>query len=697
MTAARDGKHYRACNLCEAICGLEITVENGRIVDLRGDADDVFSHGHICPKGNALIDLHEDPDRLKRPLVREGTQWREIAWDEAYALVAERLKAVAAAHGNDAIAVYFGNPTVHNSGSYMTQSGFTSAFKTKNVFSATSVDQLPHHLAAIEMFGHPLLMPVPDVDRTDYFLCMGANPMVSNGSIMTAPNMRERLRAIRARGGKIVVVDPRRTETAAVADEHYFIRPGTDAAFLLALLHVVFAEELAHFGRLEALYDGKDALRDVARPFAPENVAGYTGIAAETIRRIARDYATAERAAAYGRVGLSTQPFGTLCQWLLNALNAATAHLDEPGGAMLPHPAVDLLMLAKRGDVHRGRRQSRVRNLPEIINEFPVATLADEILTPGEGQVRALVTVAGNPVLSTPGGARLDGALAQLDFMVSVDPFLNETTRHAHVVLPPAVGLENEHYDAVFYHLAVRDTARYNDAIFPIGDDQRYDWQIFSGLRKAWDGKALQPARERIDLGLRMGPRKTSIEELRAHPHGVDYGPLTPSFPERVMTADGRINLAPEPFVRDVARLAAEVERPAPGLVLVGRRQLRGNNSWMHNAPRLMRGRDRCTLQINPHDAAAHGVHDGDPVEVRSRAGSAVAPAELTDEVMPGVLSLPHGFGHGRAGTRLRVAAEHPGASLNDVTDEQRLDELSGNAALNGVPVEIRVLAPAPA
>jgi anaerobic selenocysteine-containing dehydrogenase len=689
MTAIRDGKHFRACNLCEAICGLEITVNDGAITDLRGDALDPLSHGHICPKGNALIDLHADPDRLKTPIRRAGDAWAPIDWDHAFELVASRLQAIIAEHGDDAVAIYLGNPNVHNSGTLLSAGLFLRTLRTRNRFSATSVDQLPHHRAAVEMFGHPMLIPIPDVDRTDYFLVMGANPLASNGSIMTAPGIRSRIKAVQARGGRVVVLDPRRTETAGIADEHHFIRPGTDALFLLGVLNAIFEAGGAGLGRLAAHTDGLGDLQAAVRAFPPQRVAERTGIDEQTIRRIAREFATAQSAVAYGRVGLSVQQFGGLCQWLVNALNAVTGNLDEPGGMMWPRPAFDLLQQAQRGAVHMGRWNSRVRNLPEFDGEFPVATMAEEMLAPGPGHVRALVTVAGNPVLSTPNGTQLDEALSRLEFMVSIDPYVNETTRHADVILPPATGLEVEHYDVIFHHFAVRNTARYSEPLFPIGPEQRFDWQIFEGLRERMNGKPGKTPRERLDLGLQNGPYGTSIDELREHPHGVDYGALQPCMPDRLLTADGRIRLAPAAFVADLARLGATLAEPVPPLMLIGRRQLRSNNSWMHNAPRLMRGADRCTLMLHPVDAESRGIATGDRVEVRSRVGAISVPAEITDAVMPGVVSLPHGFGHSRPGARLSLAETKPGASLNDLTDHERLDTLTGNAALNGVPVEV--------
>jgi anaerobic selenocysteine-containing dehydrogenase len=670
---------------------LTITVEDGRVTDLRGDPLDPLSRGAICPKGTALLDLYADPDRLRTPIRRDGAAWAPIEWDAAFDLAVDRLREIARVHGNDAIAVYLGNPTAHNSGTLLSMGGFLNALQTKNRYSATSVDQLPSHVAALEMFGHPALIPVPDVDRTDYFLIMGANPLVSNGSLMTAPGMRTRLREIRERGGRVVVLDPRRTETAAVADEHVFVRPGSDAALLLALLDTIFSEDLVRLGRLEPVFRKLDVLREAARAFPAERVAAFTGVAADTIRRIAREFAAARRPVAYGRIGLSTQAFGGLCQWLVLALNAVCGRLDAEGGMMWPQPAFDLILGAKAGEAHSGRWHSRVRGLPEIYNELPVAALIEEMQTPGEGQIRALVTVAGNPVLSTPNGGLLDRVLPGLDFMLCIDPYVNETTRHADLILPPAHGLETEHYDVIFHQFAVRNTARYSEPVFAIDESQRFDWQIFGALRERLTGKRGATPRERLDTGLRYGAYRTSLEAVRAHEHGVDFGPLAPCMPERLLTGDARIDLAPATFVADLKRLDAALAEPVPELALIGRRQLRGNNSWMHNAPRLMRGPDRCTLQIGIADAAARGISSGDVVEVASDAGEIAVLAEVTPDLMPGVVSLPHGFGHGNAAVLLSVAHDRPGASYNDLTDSTRIDELTGNAALCGVPVSVRL------
>ncbi|QKG57945.1 molybdopterin-dependent oxidoreductase [Hymenobacter sp. BRD128] len=695
--------HYRACNLCEAICGLEITHQDGRILRIAGDKADPLSRGHICPKALGLQDIYEDPDRLRRPLRRTATGWEEVSWDTALDEVATRLRAVRAAHGPHATAWYAGNPTVHNSGTQLSMPGFLKALGSRSLFSASSVDQLPHHFAAWQLFGHPLLLPVPDLDRTDYWLILGANPLVSNGSLMTAPDVASRLRAIQARGGRVVVIDPCRTETAARADEHHFIRPGTDVFLLLAMVHTLFAENLVRPGRLADCLDGLAELAAAAvADFAPEQVASRTGMAADTTRRLARELAAAGRGVCYGRVGVSVQEFGGLCLWLVSVLNALTGHLDEPGGAMFATPALDLLGKPQAYERY-DRYRSRVRGVPEFMGELPVACLAEEIRTPGPGQLRALVTSCGNPVLSTPNGGQLDTALASLDFMVSIDIYLNETTRHAHYILPPATGLETAHYDVSFHALAIRNTARYSEPLVEKTAEQRYDWEIFEGLRQRLEtGDAYDPAtaappenpEAKIDLGLRYGaygPAGLSLAALRAQPHGVDLGPLQPRLPHTLRTAGQRINLAPPLLLGDLARarqaLAAPLALAPEQLLLISRRELRSNNSWMHNLPRLIKGRNRCTLHLHPTDAAARHLTAGQLVRVRSRVGSIEVPIELTEAVMPGVVSLPHGYGHQRAGLRLAVASQHPGASLNDLTDDQRLDALTGNAALSGEPV----------
>ncbi|WP_223641965.1 molybdopterin oxidoreductase family protein [Corallococcus sp. EGB] len=714
--------HFRTCNLCEAMCGVRIEVADGRITSIKGDAEDPFSRGHICPKAVALRDLHEDPDRLRHPMKRTASGWERVSWEDAFRDIAQRLHALQKEHGPNAVGAYLGNPNVHNLGAMMFGPQLLRALRTRNRFSATSVDQLPHQLAAHLMFGHQLLVPIPDIDRTRYMLVLGANPLASNGSLMTTPDVRARLRAIQERGGKVVVIDPRRTETAAIADQHVFVRPGTDALALFSLLHVVLEGNAHRMGRLAAFVDGLDTVLPLVRDFPPERTASHTGIAPDVLRGIARDFLAADGAVCYGRVGVSTQPFGSLCQWLINVLNIVTGNLDREGGALFTLPAFDLIGGPRAfgvGPGSHGRWKSRVRGLPESSGELPVAALAEEILTPGEGRIRALFTLAGNPVLSTPNGTQLDAALGQLDFMVSVDPYLNETTRHAHYILPPASLLERGHYDLVFHVLAVRNTAKYSPPVFTAGPDARQDWEILlelqhrlETLRKGRSIRALlqyqalkRMGPERLlDLGLRMGPygsrfhplKKSglSLAKLRASPHGIDLGPMKPSLPGRLRNRSKRIQLAPELFVADVARLRAafpDDAAPREGeLLLIGRRHLRDNNSWMHNVPGLVKGRPRCTLMVHPDDASRLGLTEGANATIRSRVGEVTVPVAVTPDVMPGVVSLPHGYGHQRPGIRQQVASAHAGASINDLTDDQALDVVSGNAAFSGTPVQVR-------
>jgi anaerobic selenocysteine-containing dehydrogenase len=688
--------HYRACNLCEAICGLKIEIQGKEIVSIKGDPDDPLSRGHICPKAVALKDIYEDPDRLRKPVKRTPEGWVEIEWEEAYDAVAAGLKQVQEKHGKDAVGVYLGNPTVHNWGSMLCGPDFLRTLQTRNRFSATSADQLPHHLAAYYMYGHYLSIPVPDVDRTDYMLILGANPLVSNGSLMTAPGMHRRLKAIRARGGKVVVVDPRFTETAAAADQHVFVRPGQDAFFLLALIHTFFDEKLTVLRHLEPLIKGLEDVAMLAKKYAPEIIAGKVGIAAGTIRAIARDFAKAPSAVCYGRMGLSTQEYGGLCQWLIQVINILTGNLDRPGGSMFALPAFDLIAQQvarnKRGSF--GRWKSRVGGLPEFGGELPVAVMASEILTPGEGQVRALVTSAGNPVLSVPNGGQMDEALAGLEFMVSIDIYINETTRHADIILPPATGLETDHYDMIFHFFAVRNTARYSPVLFEKTTEQRYDWEIFRELASrmgSTDKNKLSP-KQMLAYALPFGPYATqglTLESLLENPQGVDLGPLQACLPERLFTSDKKIDLVPDIFVADLVRLDAQQAADPESFLLIGRRQLRSNNSWMHNSYRLVKGNERCTLLIHPEDARGRNIKNGQAVRVQSAVGEVTLPAEITEEMMPGVVSIPHGWGHKREGIRLSVAEKHAGVSINDLTDESQIDRLSGNAVFSGIPVSL--------
>jgi anaerobic selenocysteine-containing dehydrogenase len=713
-----ESSHFRTCHLCEAMCGVEIRSRGTEILSIRGDHQDPFSRGHICPKAVALKDLHEDPDRLREPVRRTATGWQRISWDVAFEEVARGLVEIQARDGNDAVATYYGNPQVHSYTALLGGTAFSRTLRTHNRFSATSVDQLPHHVAAWFMYGHQLLIPIPDLDRTEFLLVIGANPVVSNGSLMTAPDLATRLKDIRRRGGRLVVVDPRRTETAALADTHLFICPGTDALFLLGLLNVMFAEGLQKPGPLAASADGLDEIHQLCKGYPPERVAGATGIAAYDLRRLARDFASAGTAVCYGRMGASTQRFGTLTQWLIQVMNFVTGNLDRPGGAMFTRPAFDAVALAS-GLGQRGnfdRRRTRVRGLPEFGGEFPVAALAEEILTPGPGRIRALVTAAGNPVISTPNGRQLEQALASLDFMVAVDFYINETTRHAHLILPPTFALERDHYDLVFHALAIRNTAKYSLPLFKAPAGARHDWQIFAELKRrieARDPKRRGSLRERLvsrymtpqrtlALGLRFGPHGprwnplapgVTRSRLARQPHGVDLGPLEPCLPGRLATRGKRIALAPELLLREAARLdeiAAGGSASAGGeLLLIGRRDPRSNNSWMHNSHRLVKGPPRCVLFMHPVDASRRGIANGAIARVASRVGAVELAIELTEDIMPGVVSIPHGWGHHRPGIQLGIASQHAGVSVNDLTDEHALDALCGNAALNGLPVTV--------
>lgn len=688
--------HYRTCNLCEAVCGIEIEHADGKILSIKGDKQDPFSRGHICPKAFALKEIYEDEKRLKFPMKRFGDEFKEISWDEAFDEIAEKIAEIQAECGRNAVAVYQGNPSVHNFGTLLNSGSLLKALKTQNNFSATSVDQLPHHFAAWAMFGHPLLIPIPDIDRTDFFLIFGANPLASNGSLKTAPDVINRLESIKKRGGKIVLIDPRRTETARVADEHHFIKPSSDAYFLLAMIYTLFEEDLARLDRLAEFTDGEEKFIEFVQDYAPEKVENLTGISASEIRRIAIEFANARTAVCYGRIGVSTQKFGGLCQWLINAINILTANFDREGGAMFTAPAFDVLQIEKSTNIYN-RWQSRVRKLPEFMGELPVAALAEEILTEGEGQIKALITSCGNPVLSTPNGAQLEKALEKLEFMVSIDIYINETTRHANIILPTATGLETSHYDVIFYLLAVRNAAKYSAPLFEKAENAKYDWEIFQTLAHRLSNSneplKLTPPEAKLNFGLMFGRYKLSLEELNKNPHGIDLGELKPCLPERLLTDGKRINLAPEILVKDLERLKAQMNQTNDfPFALIGRRHLRDNNSWLHNAEVLVKGKNRCTAMINPNDAEKLNLQTGETVKISSRVGTIEIPCEITENIMPGVVSIPHGYGHDREGIRLDTAKNIAGASINDLTDELLLDDLTGNAAFSNVRVRIEAV-----
>ena len=695
--------HHRACHLCEAICGLLIETQGDQIISIKGDPDDPLSRGHICPKAVALQDIHSDPDRLRSPVKRvrreDGSDdFVPIQWSEALDTVASALVKAVQDNGVDSIGVYLGNPTVHNYGMLTHQGSLFRHLRTRNRFSATSVDQLPHHLVSLWLFGHKLLFPIPDIDRTDYFLMLGANPIASNGSIWTVPDVRKRIKSLTARGGKLVVVDPRRTETASLSSDYIAIKPGSDAWLLLAIIRTIVVKGWVRLRNLQDFVVGLDAIESAVERFTPEVASEKTGISAEHIEQVAHDFAHADAAICYGRMGVSTQRYGALCQWAIQVLNILTGNLDREGGSMFTLPAVDQVENTSPGGF--GRHSSRVSQLPEFDRELPASVLAEEITTEGEGQIRVLFTGAGNPVLSTPSGHKLDDAMEQLDFMVSLDPWINETTRHADIILPPTSPLEHDHYDLAFHVNAMRNTARYNPPVFEKAEHALHDWEIFEALgQRVAEGLGLDskpsPAPEVIiDFGLKAGPygqasaEQLDLAVLKSNPSGVDLGPLQPLLPGRLKTPGQQIDLAVPAVLHDLERLLHDTDSDAP-YSLIGRRHVRDCNSWMHNFRRLVKGKDRCTLMVNPVDAEREGWCAGDDVQIASSAGSVRAKVEVSDEIMAGVVSLPHGYGHNRNGTKMTIANDHAGVSCNDVTDARYFDALSGNAAINGVPVHV--------
>lgn len=680
--------HTRTCHICEANCGILVELEGFRVVSIKGDPDDVLSKGHVCPKATAIADIEMDPDRLRSPAKRVDADWVPVSWEEAFHDIAQRYAAIKAAGQEGAL--YIGNPNAHSYANGMAFPGLKKAMATPNVFSASTVDQIPQQLVNMWVFGHNALWPIPDIDRTACMVIIGANPFASNGSTWTVPGVRERVKALKARGGRLVVVDPRRTETADAADTHLFIRPGTDAAFLIALLLSLDAAGLVNPGRLSPMLDGFDTALAALRRFDVQALAAWCAVPEDEIRALAAELGSGRPAVVYGRMGVSTAEFGTLNHWLIQLLNIATGNLDREGGAMFSTPAIDLV--AGSGAGNRGRHRSRVSGHPELLGEYPVVALAEEITTPGPGQVKALVVVAGNPVLSCPDGGALDDALATLDLMVSIDMYVTETSRHAHYILPPCGPLAKDHYPLALGPIAVRNFAKYSPALRPLAPGEKTDWEILTELSRAIaqarGTPAANPVPPRVMLDGMLKRRGLSLEVLEAHPHGLDLGPLEAGrLPERLK--DGMLHCAPAECLLDLDRLAARMAEPEKGLRLIGRRHIRSNNSWLHNSKRLLKGPDRCTLMIHPDDATPRGIGDGAMVRVETTAGCVEVRAEVTDAVMPGTVSLPHGFGHGRDGVKLSVARTRPGVSLNDLTRRDRFDPLSGNAALNGTPVEV--------
>jgi anaerobic selenocysteine-containing dehydrogenase len=713
---------FRTCTLCEAMCGLKLELDGDRIISVRGDEDDPFSRGYICPKGVAIGEVHHDPDRLRTPLKRAADgSFMPIGWDEAFDLIEQRLGAVRASYGADAIAVYMGNPIIHNYGVILLRASFARAVGSRNWFGPGSQDTSPRWAVSYLLYGSSLVTPVPDIDRTQYFLCVGANPWISNGSLMTAPDVRRRLRAIRERGGRIVVVDPRRTETAQQADEWIAIRPGGDAALLIAMVQTLVEDGRVDERRIETMASGWTEIRQRLVAFTPERVAADIGIDAKTIRRLAREFADAPASVVYTRVGVCNNRFSTIATWATDLLNLAAGRLGEIGGAMLPTPAVNISALSPYFNDGYARWRSRVRKLPETFGELPATVLAEEIETSGPGQIKALITYAGNPVLSVPNTKRLAKALSRLDFMVAIDLYVNETTRHADVILPPCWTMAEDHFDSFLPNFAVRNVVRWCPAVFKRGPEQRADWEILLEIAERLGGgasgiglidKTIRLARKlglrwtpkaSLDVLVRLGPygdrylpwsKGLSLKRLAAFAHGLDLGPLEPGVSRRVLHRDRRVRLAAEPIVSALAELQTNGMAGNGELLLIGRRDLRSSNSWMHNIEALVSGRERCVLLVHPRDAERAGVGDGETAILESRVYRGTVPVQVTDEMMQGVVSLPHGWGHRDVVRWQKVAATRAGVSVNDWTDDGTVEAVVGQSILNGIPVQLKRAAP---
>lgn len=689
--------HHRSCNICEAMCGLIITHDGDTVLSVKPDPDDPLSRGHICPKAVALQDFRVDPDRVTRPLKKVDGAFVEISWEEAYDFAAQRLQEVQQAHGKDAVGVYLGNPNAHKFGNLLNLPRLVKALGTVNRYSSATADQIPHHVASIHMMGHPMLIPVPDVERTDFMVIIGGNPLVSNGSMMTAPGFGKRMDEIKARGGQVVVIDPRRTETAEKATEHHFIKPETDAFLMFALLHEIFEADLVDLAMLAGVVDGLEALREAVAPFDADKAAEMTGIPADTIRQLAHDFATAKSAVCYARMGASTQSFGTLCQWANNALNIVTGNFDSEGGAMFTTPALDYVgMTSRRGQVRSyPEKRSRVSGQPLYNGEFPISVMAEEMETSGEGQIKAMVTVAGNPVLTAPNGRRIEEGLEKLDFMLSVDIHINDTTRHADLILPGTVALEEVMYDMVFHTFAVRNTSGFAPALFDPPNQNPQEWEVIAQLTARLTGANSIGPDPTTTLGALLPngyhADRVSVDALVKSGTPIDLGPLVANLKDRLETPDKRINLAPQAFLEDLPRLL-EFEPPVTDefpLLMIGRRQVRSHNSWTQNSLRLVKGKNRCTVQLNPVDAARLGIEDEANVIVEGRVGSVEMAAEVTDEMAPGVVSIPQGWGQKNG--KIGIARDVGTISINDLTDDSRIDPVSGNAAFNGVPVAVKL------
>jgi anaerobic selenocysteine-containing dehydrogenase len=735
VTANSSNVFTRNCPLCEGMCGVKISVADDTVTRVRPNEEDTWSRGHICPKGTVLGALHHDPDRLHHPVIREGSSFREVSWEAAFERLTELSSRVRERYGIEGFASYGGNMVGKDAtlGRYAGLLFRTSGIR--QIYSSSTVDQQPKNVSCQLMFGNQWKIPIPDIDRTELFLIFGANPAASKGSILSHQDVMRGIRELRRRGGRVIVIDPVRTATAQAADQWIGVRPGSDAALLLAIANVLFTENRIRLGHLADLVTGLDEVRALAARFSPERVAGFCGVTADTIRGLAHELARVDRAAIYGRIGLCTQEFGTLASWMIDVLAILTGNLDRPGGSMWSTPVsaeVDMLAGYPAGaPIIVGK--SRVRGARGVLGRLPSACLAEEIDTPGAGQIKGLLTIASNPVLSAPESERLAAALPLLECMVSLDNYINETTRHAHVIFPSVSLLEASHFDTWSWIFCLTSGGHYSPPLFkPVGrpepwevvarvgsilggkpeaDPAAVDDAYFSGLAKA---RGIEPAvalaaspthgHDRIiDLAIRTGafgdrygaiPDGLNLDSFRNQPNGLILGLTQPQAHKGFPTPSGKIELAHDLILEDVPRLEAALEATRPELVLVSRRHLASMNSWMHNVDVLMKGKERCTLQLHPEDAARLGVEDGDMVEIESASGAITAPAEVTSHIRPGVVCMPHGWGHSDPGARQRVARAHAGSNINVLSPGTLVDVVSGNAVLNGIAVQVRRVVP---
>jgi formate dehydrogenase len=705
------------CRICEPLCGLRVTVEDGKVARIRPDPDHPLSAGFACPKGIAMTDVQNDPDRVLHPLRRRDGGFERVSWDEALDEIGTRLGRILDERSGPALGWYMGNPGAFSYSHPLWVKALLDAVGSPHWYTASSQDVSNRFAASAFLYGSPFLLPIPDLARTDLLLMVGANPLVSHGSVMSAPRVKDQLHAITERGGRVVVVDPRRSETAR-AFEHLAVNPDSDAWLLLSLLHVIFAGGLEDALAIERQASGTEALRALAAKHPPEVTEERTGVPAARVRELARDLARAEHAAVYGRTGSCLGRNGTLVSYLLDALNVVTGNLDREGGAMFGNPPIAFDKVADRiGAGTYGKVRSRIGGFPEVLGALPASLMAKEIRAPGEGQLRALFVSAGNPVLSVPNGDELEAAMRELDLFVSIDLYVTETNREADFVLPATTFLEREDFPLPFLPLFTTPFVQWTDPLVEPAGEARQEWEVIEQIAKRVGvvpsssrlgrvlgriGLKLSPQRL-MDLLLRTGSKGDwfglrrgglSLRKLRDNPHGVVLAEhLEPGvLPDKIRHRDKRVRLDPPEIIEDAGRLAARNGRdPEFPLRLIGLRELRSHNSWMHNARLLMRGGRVHAARVHPDDAEDHGIEDGEPCRISSPHGSIELPALVTDEIVAGTVAVPHGWGHQRGGWS--VAREAGGANVNALSssEPEDLERLAGMAHLNGIPVRIEL------